>query len=160
MTVSFLNISGPNLLISGKDATFNRGRETGRNLNDSNACGQWTNPDACNVKPDCVWSPQHKWCSSKKWSYFQGEGVAVEKSVDIVLKNLQIAYCPASGVNVRGSDDISIEKSIVFGNTWWSTQGASAISISDAIGDKGIKVVGNVVYGNRNYIPTYQQSPV
>ena len=77
-----------------------------------------------------------------------------------MLKNLQIAYCPASGVNVKGSDDISIEKSIVFGNTWWSTQGASAISISDAIGDKGIKVVGNVVYGNRNYIPTYQQSPV
>ena len=64
MTVSFLNITGPNLLISGKDATFNRGRETGRNLNDSNACGQWTNVDTCNVKPDCIWSPQHKWCSS------------------------------------------------------------------------------------------------
>lgn len=73
----------------------------------------------------------------------------------IVLKNLQIAYCPAYGVNVVTSNGISIEKSIVFGNTWWSTQGASAISIEDAYGD--VQVIENVVYGNRNYIPFFKQ---
>jgi hypothetical protein len=33
VTISFLNITGSNLKIDGKEATLNRERETGRNLN-------------------------------------------------------------------------------------------------------------------------------
>jgi len=33
VTISFLNITGSNLKIDGKEATRNRERETGRNLN-------------------------------------------------------------------------------------------------------------------------------
>jgi hypothetical protein len=57
------------------------------------------------------------------------------------------------------SDNVTVENSIVFGNTWWSTKGESAIQVVDAIGGGKIVVKNNIVHGNRNYMPNYQQSP-
>lgn len=85
--------------------------------------------------------------------------VAIDNSTSIKLMNLQIAHCPSAGVSVMTSDNVTVENSIVFGNTWWSTKGESAIQVVDAIGGGKIVVNNNIVHGNRNYMPNYQQSP-
>jgi hypothetical protein len=48
-----------------------------------------------------------------------------------------------------------IKDNLVYGTVWWTTSASSAVVFAEAQGDGYNTIQGNVVYGNRNYLPFF-----
>ena len=68
ITVKNLEISGPALDITGKEASNYREVETGRN---NGGCGT-ESEYSCPKRSECRWSSVHKYCIGQSLSYYSG----------------------------------------------------------------------------------------
>lgn len=44
---------------------------------------------------------------------------------------------------------------LVYGNTWWTSSAPSGIVFAESLGTGINEMNGNVVYGNRNFMPFF-----
>ena len=178
VTFSHLDISGPALSITGREATIERQRVTGRDA-DGNAAGCGKYPQTtCDSQAHCEWSSAQAYCSGSTYAYYNGQGFDVASSTNLSFSHLSIHHCPSAAIHVQESTDILFDSNLVFGNTWWTTSATSAIAFAECEGDSGAcrasrrrrrrssssssyyTVTNNVVYANRNFIPFYMASAV
>ena len=93
-----------------------------------------------------------------KPNYYNGRALVANKSHHIELLNNLVYDVPSAAIRAQQSDYITISGNKVYNNTYWTTQGVGAITISEAtvapIGDTNtdvkIKLINNEVYGNEN----------
>lgn len=69
-------------------------------------------------------------------------------------------HTPSSGIRCDKCDDVAIKGNVVYGTSWWTTTGASAIVFAESKGSGTNSINSNVVYGNRNCLPFYQTEEV
>ena len=151
-----LEVQGVNLRIDGVEATANRDRMTGL---DDGGCGGYdgtATEDECNAVENCTWSSTLGYCYGDLFSYYSGIGIAVEDSDTVHIRLCEVHHCPGSGIRADRSDNISIYNNLVYGNTWWTTAAPSALTFAEATGTGENNLVGNVVYGNRNFMPYFK----
>lgn len=177
ITFSHLDVSGPALSITGKEATIERQRVTGRDADGKPAgCGQH-GQDTCDSQAHCEWSSTQDFCSGTTYAYYNGQGFDVASSTNLSFSHLSIHHCPSAAIHVQESTDILFDSNLVYGNTWWTTSATSAVAFAECEGDSGscrqgtrqpaqassssrYTVTNNVVFANRNFIPFYMASAV
>lgn len=64
-------------------------------------------------------------------------------------------HCTDSGIRCDNCDNVIIKNNIVYGTVWWTTSASSAVVFAEAQGSGYLTIEGNVVYGNRNYLPFF-----
>lgn len=112
-----------------------------------------TNPDLIGqeiTKPDTP--------DISKPNYYNGRALVANKSHHIEFLNNLVYDVPSAAIRAQQSDYITIAGNTVFNNTYWTTQGVGAITISEATvspvddtnTDVKIKLINNKVYGNEN----------
>lgn len=157
---SFLDISGPALDITGVEATANRVRVTGRG---ADGCGQFPNHADCHrhsATHQCMWSTEQSYCSGASDPYYNGQAFSVYTSTGLTFTNLTLHHCPSAAIHTQESDDVTFSDNLVYGNTWWTTHASTAVAFAQCEGTGKYTVTGNVVYGNRNFMPFYMASHV
>jgi len=93
-----------------------------------------------------------------KPSYYNGRAIVANKSHHIEFMDNVIRCVPSAAIRGQQSDYLSFIGNEVYNNTYWTTQGVGAITISESqvrpAGDTntGIKIIlnNNSVYGNEN----------
>ncbi len=89
---------------------------------------------------------------------YNGRALVANKSHHIEFLENTIRNVPSAAIRAQKCDYITISRNTVYNNTYWTTQGVGAITISEATvkptGDTytGVKVIisENTVYGNEN----------
>ena len=69
--------------------------------------------------------------------------------------NNEIHHCPGSAIRGDLCDNVTISNNVVYGNIWWTTSGSSAIVFAESHGHGYNVIDGNIVYGNRNFMPFF-----
>jgi hypothetical protein len=101
--------------------------------------------------------------ASNNWGF----GIMVEDGHDLRVTDNIIYGFPLSGIGAFHTSRLSIEDNVVSDNAWWSPDAGSGISILWPR-DYGLppdpegyhdRVVGNVVFGNENRVPTPDYAP-
>ena len=96
-----------------------------------------------------------KLCLGKTFSYFTGIGISFKESTEIDVSYNEIHHCPGSAIRGDQCDNVRINDNVVYGNIWWTTSGSSAIVFAESIGTGRNAIYGNIVYGNRNFMPFF-----
>ena len=89
---------------------------------------------------------------------YNGRALVANKSHHIEFLENTIRNVPSAAIRAQRCDYITISRNIIYNNTYWTTQGVGAITISEATvtpeGDTftGVKIIisENTVYGNEN----------
>lgn len=79
----------------------------------------------------------------------------IKESTDVYIDNNIVHHCSDSGIRCDQCDDVYITNNIVYGCQWWTTSGSSAVVFAEAAGTGTNEISGNVVYGNRNFLPFF-----
>lgn len=126
---------------------------TGRD--DQWACGTATTKKSCKAKSECKWSGLYEYCIGKNWAYYNGKGIEMKNVTDVTIRSNTVHHTTSSGIRCDQCDDVTIAQNWVYGTTWWTTSGASAIVFAEAKGSGTNSINGNVVWGNRNCLPFF-----
>ena len=102
----------------------------------------------------------------KKPIEYNGRALVANKSHHIELIGNTIRNVPSAAIRAQQSDYITITKNKVYDNTFWTTQGVGAITVSEATvrqsGDtftgKKIIITENEVYQNENRLISWNPS--
>ena len=91
----------------------------------------------------------------KKPDYYNGRGIVANNSHHIDILNNTVRDAPASAIRAHRSDYVNIVGNTVFNNTFWTSLGVGAITVSEAtnIDDNDtpkIILEKNIVYNNEN----------
>jgi hypothetical protein len=105
----------------------------------------------------------HGFSAANNWGF----GVMAEAGSHLVISNNIISGFPKSGISVLNASGVTITDNLVFDNAWWSSDADSGISLlwprnrGVAPGGDGYhdRIVGNVVFGNENRVPTPRYAP-
>ena len=151
-----VEIEGVNLRIDGAEATANRERATGLDVGGCGGYNGTLSQAECNELDECKWSNTLEYCHGDNWSYYVGKGIAIEDSDQVHVRLCSVHHCPGSGIRADRSDNISIYNNLVYGNTWWTNSAPSAVVFAESEGMGENNIVGNVVYGNRNFMPFFK----
>ena len=68
---------------------------------------------------------------------------------------MEVHDCTDSGIRCDQCDNTTIKNNVVYGTVWWTTSASSAVVFAEATGDGANSIEGNIVYGNRNYLPFF-----
>ena len=165
-----LIIEGPNERITGHEASINRQRRTGRKLPmgyttgncSTNECGSCNKVSQCKSTPNCKWRTSGKKCGASSLGYYGGNGISIwpwssSISKHILIENNIVSKCPGSGIRANKADYITAKNNIVFDNTWWTVSASSGLVFAEIVGTGINTITGNVVYGNRNFMPFFYE---
>ncbi len=93
-------------------------------------------------------------------NYYGGRGIAIWSGHHIYIHDNVVHDCPNSGIRINNGDYCTVDRNIVYNNTWWSSNAESAIvfaTAQDIDTERIIKmrISNNLVYDNYNNIPYY-----
>ncbi len=102
----------------------------------------------------------------KKPIYYNGKGLVANRSHHIEFVNNTVQNAPSSAIRADKCDYILIKGNEVFNNTFWTSQGVGAITISvatvtpvnDTFTGYKIKLIANNVHNNENRIISWAPS--
>ena len=86
---------------------------------------------------------------------YVGKCIELKAVTNVLVEGNTVHHCTDSAIRCDNCDTSIIRNNIVYGNVWWTTQGASAIVFAEAIGSGYLTIEGNVVYANRNFLPFF-----
>lgn len=152
IVLSYLEVEGTALSITGEQATANRERLTGRA---ADGCGQYTDQTTCDDQVDCTYSEDNSYCQGTTWSYFAGKGFDIDDSTNLTIEYNWVHHCTDSGIRCDRCDDVVIRNNLVYGNVWYTHSASSGIVFAESQGTGNLTFEGNVVYANRNYLPFF-----
>ncbi len=87
-----------------------------------------------------------------------GRGISTNSSQHITIRNNVIHDFPGAGVANNGSDMITVENNVIYNTSWWSTAGTHGVAnsylttVSGNEGKEGLKMIGNLVFGNQSRV--------
>lgn len=88
-------------------------------------------------------------------AYYNGRGIVANSSHHIELINNKVHHCPQSGIRVEGCDYVTVSGNEVYSNTYYTSAGVGAITVSSSLNIdtyNGVKIIieKNKVYNNEN----------
>ena len=97
---------------------------------------------------------------------YNGRALVANRSHHIEFLENTIRNVPSAAIRAQKCDYITISRNTIYNNTYWTTQGVGAITISEATvtpeGDTftGVKIIisENTVYGNENRLISWNPS--
>jgi hypothetical protein len=164
-----LIIEGPNDRISGHEASLERQRRAGRRIPTGETtgacspteCGSCLEQTTCTAAAECKWSDTGSKCGASSRAYYTGNGIAVwpgsTNSKHILIEENTISKCPGSGIRANKADHLVVRNNVVFDNVWWTTAASSGLVFAESAGTGTNTITGNVVYGNRNFMPFFYE---
>ena len=101
--------------------------------------------------------------SIKKPNYYNGRGIVANNSHHIDILDNTVRNAPASAIRAHRSDYVNIIGNTVYNNTFWTSLGVGAITVSEAtnIDNQDIpKIIleKNIVYNNENRLISWAPS--
>lgn len=133
-------------------ASANRVRVTGRD--EETGCGS-NAEDTCDDVDGCGWNSTLEYCLGDQQPYYTNVCLKVQVSSDLLFDNLELHHCTSAGLHCDQCDNTTISNNLVYGNTWWTTTATSGIVFANSQGTGTNSMIGNVVYGNRNFLPFF-----
>lgn len=79
-------------------------------------------------------------------------------SNNIVLAYNELHHCTSAGIHCDKCNDTTFHENLIYGNTWWTASATSGIVFANSAGTGTNIMNGNIVYGNRNYLPFFVMS--
>jgi hypothetical protein len=169
LTIRGLSVEGPSDRITGHEASLDRQRQTGRNVVtgvlsgvcSEAECGSCEDESSCTSETWCKWTSSAASCSAKPKGYYGGNGItfwaSAPESNNVLVEDTVVSKCPGSGIRANKVDDVTIQNNLVFDNCWWTFSASSGVVFAEALGTGTNKIAGNVVYGNRNFMPFFYE---
>lgn len=170
ITIRGLDIEGPNDRITGHEASLERQRRTGRSLPwgtttgvcSNDECHSCTTQSSCTSHDWCKWDASAPGCLASSKAYYTGNGIAVwgsrsgyPESHHITIEDNRVSKCPGSGIRSNKADNMLIRNNVVFDNVWWTTAASSGVVFAECVGTGSNTISQNVVFGNRNFMPFF-----
>lgn len=92
------------------------------------------------------------------------QGIPEQRSHHVIVRKMKISDCPGGGIYTTRADYVRIEDNVVGSNAYYSPWGNSGISMyqswnSDNRTATKMFVQRNLVFDNRNEVPTWQSNP-
>jgi parallel beta-helix repeat protein len=94
----------------------------------------------------------------------KAQGLPEQRPHHVIVRKNNVSDCPGGGMYTTRADYVRFEDNVVFRNAFYSPWGNSGISMyqnwnSDSSTGNKMIVQRNIVFNNRNEVPTWQSNP-